>query len=146
MDTNLFTERSLWTMIHGIVLSGAALMALSAALFSLHTIRAGNASETVAQIQSRYLVGLTVFTAAMLWLTVLVGTYVVFPPYRAVPPEGLTPPVSQGPASGEPGYLVAAFIRDGNQGTRTLDLRHAGDGGRLCQRTLPITDVKRCPT
>jgi hypothetical protein len=90
MDTNLFTERSLWTMIHGIVLSGAALMALSAALFSLHTIRAGNASETVARIQSRYLVGLTVFTAVILWLTVLVGTYVVFPPYRAVPPEGVT--------------------------------------------------------
>lgn len=90
MEINLFTERSLWTMGHGIVLSGAAMMALSAGLFALYTIRAGNASETVAQIQSRYLVGLTVFTAVMLWLTVLVGTYVVFPPYRAVPPEGVT--------------------------------------------------------
>jgi hypothetical protein len=30
-----------------------------------------------------------VFTAVVLWLTVLVGTYVIFPPYRATPPEGL---------------------------------------------------------
>lgn len=46
MDVNLFTERSIWTMIHGIVLSGAAMMGLAAALFSLYTIRAGNALET----------------------------------------------------------------------------------------------------
>lgn len=89
MDTNLFTERSLWTMIHGIVLSGAALMALAAALFSLRTLHVGNAAGTVAKIQSRYVVSLTVFMAIMLWLTVLVGTYVTFPPYRATPPEGL---------------------------------------------------------
>jgi hypothetical protein len=25
----------------------------------------------------------------MLWITVLVGTYVIFPPYRATPPAGL---------------------------------------------------------
>jgi hypothetical protein len=89
MEIHLFTERSLWTMMHGIVLSGAALMALSAALFSLYTIRAGNASEAVAQIQARHLVWLTIFISVMLWLTVLVGTYIVFPPYRATPPEGL---------------------------------------------------------
>lgn len=90
METNLFTDRSLWTMIHGIVLSGAALMALAAAIFSLRMLYAGKASETVTKIQSRYIVSLTVFMAVMLWLTVIVGTYITFPPYRAVPPEGLT--------------------------------------------------------
>ena len=89
MEVNLFTERSIWTMIHGIVLSGGALMALSAALFSLRTIHAGHATEAVALVQSRYLVWLTVFISVMLWLTVIVGTYVTFPPYRAIPPEGL---------------------------------------------------------
>lgn len=89
MEVNLFTERSIWTMIHGIVLSGGALMALSAALFSLRTIHAGNATESVALIQSRYLVWLTTFISVMLWLTIIVGTYITFPPYRAVPPEGL---------------------------------------------------------
>lgn len=90
METSLFTDRSLWTMIHGIVLSGAALMALAAAIFSLRMLYAGRASDTVTTIQSRYMVSLIVFMATMLWLTVIVGTYITFPPYRAVPPEGLT--------------------------------------------------------
>jgi hypothetical protein len=31
-----------------------------------------------------------VFTAVMLWLTVIVGTYIIFPPYRVTPPPGTT--------------------------------------------------------
>jgi len=90
MDNMLFTERSIWTMIHGIVLGGGALMALSAALFSVRAMHAENASDAALRNQSRYLVCLTVFAAVVLWLTVLVGTYVTFPPYRATPPKGLT--------------------------------------------------------
>lgn len=90
MENMLFTERSIWTMIHGIVLGGGALMALSAALFSLRAMRTENVSDAASLNQSRYLVWLTVFTAVVLWLTVLIGTYVNFPPYRATPPEGLT--------------------------------------------------------
>ena len=98
MDTMLFTERSIWTMIHGIVLGGGALMALSAALFSLRAMRTADASDVAAQNQSRYLAWLTVFIAVVLWLTVLVGTYVNFPPYRATPAEGVTD-LSQYPRS-----------------------------------------------
>ena len=96
MDTTmLFTERSIWTMIHGVVLGGGALMALAAAMFSLwamHTTDApaGLAPDPRVHRESRYLAGLVVFTAVLLWLTVIVGTYVSFPPYRATPPEGLT--------------------------------------------------------
>lgn len=89
MEVHLFTERSLWTMAHGIVLTGVAMMALSAALFALRTIHAGNVAEQAARIQSRHIAWLTIVVAVMLWSTVLVGTYVIFPPYRAVPPEGL---------------------------------------------------------
>lgn len=89
MDTQLFTERSLWTMLHGIVLGGAGIVALSAALLSLRTLSAALVPEAAARIQSRHLVWLTGFVAAMLWATVIVGTYIVFPPYRATPPEGL---------------------------------------------------------
>jgi len=88
MDT-LFSDRSVWTMIHGIVLGGGALMALAAALFSLRAMRADGAPNDAAQDQSRYLAWLVVFAAAALWLTVLIGTYVNFPPYRATPPAGL---------------------------------------------------------
>ena len=94
----LFTGRSIWTMIHGIALGGAALMGLSAALFSLRAMRVADASDVAAQHQWRYLAWLTVFIAVVLWLTVLVGTYVNFPPYRATPPAGLTD-LSQFPRS-----------------------------------------------
>jgi hypothetical protein len=86
----LFSERSIWTMIHGIVLGGGALMGLAAALFALHAMRPEGGSDAASAGRVRYLVWLTVFTASVLWLTVLVGTYVTFPPYRATPPEGLT--------------------------------------------------------
>jgi hypothetical protein len=96
-------------MAHGIVLGGGALLALAAALFSLRAMRAENASPAVVRRSSRYLSWLTVLTAATLWLTVFVGTYIVFPPYRAVPPEGLAD------LSGYPKSLIQS-----NQGTAWL--------------------------
>jgi len=86
----LFTNRSLWTMLHGIVLGGGALLALFAVVFSLRAMRPDTAPGAVPEAQARYVVRLTVFTAVLLWLTVLVGTYITFPPYRATPPEGTT--------------------------------------------------------
>jgi hypothetical protein len=85
----LFSERSIWTMVHGIGLGGAALLGLAAALFYLYAVRpteqpAGYATEP------RAFATLTVFTAVTLWLTVIVGTYIIFPPYRATPPAGAT--------------------------------------------------------
>ena len=81
----LFTERSIWTMVHGIGLGGGALMALTAALFYLFAARTSPAPSPSA---SRALAAITAFAAAMVWLTVLVGTNIIFPPYRATPPAG----------------------------------------------------------
>jgi hypothetical protein len=41
-----------------------------------------------AEDRSAPVAALTAFVALTVWLTTLVGTYVVFPPYRATPPEG----------------------------------------------------------
>jgi heme A synthase len=90
MDTKLFTERSIWTMLHGIVLGGGAVLGLSAALFAVGTMHGPDSVDATAQRQGRNVGWLTAFVAVALWLTVLVGTYVSFPPYRATPPEGLT--------------------------------------------------------
>ena len=101
MDTMLFTERSIWTMIHGIVLGGGALMALAAALFALWAMRTGYEpilAGGAIHHGSRSLAWLMVLTAVLLWLTVIVGTYVSFPPYRATPPDGLAD-LSQYPRS-----------------------------------------------
>ena len=82
----LFSDRSLWTMLHGIVLGGGAMLALAAALFALYTAR-----RRAPQLpgEGNALACLTTAIAAMLWLTVIVGTYLVFPPYRATPPAGV---------------------------------------------------------
>ena len=85
----LFTDRSIWTMVHGIGLGGTALMGLAAAMFYLYAVPDSEGSGS-APTASRALSGVTIFSAAMLWLTVLVGTYVIFPPYRATPPDGVT--------------------------------------------------------
>lgn len=90
MDTSLFSERSIWTMVHGIVLGGGALMGLAAALFALVTLRAPVAADAGVLLQARDIGRLTTFVAVALWLTVLVGTYVSFPDYRATPPDGVT--------------------------------------------------------
>ncbi|HWB40416.1 MAG TPA: hypothetical protein VG500_04105 [Gemmatimonadales bacterium] len=89
METMLFTERSIWTMVHGIVLGGGALLALGAALFGLRAMRGMPAGTLAAEEQARQLGRLLVVGAVLLWATVAVGTYVTFPPYRAPPPEGL---------------------------------------------------------
>ena len=90
MDSTLFSNRSILTMIHGIVLGGGALMALTAALFSLRAMRVADPSHASAPYGSSPLAWLLAFAAASLWATVLIGTYVSFPAYRATPPDGLT--------------------------------------------------------
>lgn len=75
-------------MLHGIVLGGGAMMGLAAALYTLVAMRMPHAEEAAVR-QGRNFAWLTTFIAVALWLTVLVGTYVSFPPYRATPPDGL---------------------------------------------------------
>ncbi len=97
-DTLLFSTRSILTMIHGVVLGGGALMALAAALFGMAAMRPARAADPVTRDQARYVGWLLAFVVATLWLTVLVGTYVNFPAYRATPPDGFTD-LSQYPRS-----------------------------------------------
>jgi hypothetical protein len=85
----LFTERSVWTMVHGIGFGGAALLALAAAIFALYLL-AVSGGGPVSEAPSRAFARLATFIASTLWLTSLVGTYLVFPAYRAGPPEGTT--------------------------------------------------------
>jgi len=84
----LFSDRSLWTMLHGLVLSGGALVLLVAALLSLYAMAAPDGAPVPAR-HSKVIAGLTLAAAVLLWLSVIGGTYVVFPMYRATPPEGI---------------------------------------------------------
>lgn len=84
----LFSADSIWTMIHGIALGGGALMGLAAALFCLRFMAPAPGSEASSH-QSTSVAALTVLVAVAMWLTVIGGTYIVFPPYRIAPPETL---------------------------------------------------------
>jgi hypothetical protein len=85
----LFSGRSILTMVHGIGLGGGALVGLAAALFYLYAARPAPLSDKD-ETGSRAFATVTVFAAVMLWLTVITGTYIIFPPYRATPPPGTT--------------------------------------------------------
>jgi len=88
----LFSFDSLTTMFHGIAAGGLALMGLFAALFWLYATRSADGSEGRALDPTPYRAFgvLMVLVAAALWVTVLGGTYIVFPTYRTPPPEGVT--------------------------------------------------------
>jgi hypothetical protein len=98
MTMELFTTQSILTMVHGIVLGGGSLMALFASLFALQLLPASGEPVDVPVRSTRLLQWLLLATAVLLWLTVIGGTYLVFPPYRATPPEGITD-LSQYPRS-----------------------------------------------
>lgn len=85
----LFSFRSLLTMVHGLLLSGGALMGLAASLFALRAMALPEGAAP-SEHQARSFSRLTSFTAVFLWLSVIGGTYLVFPLYRATPPEGVT--------------------------------------------------------
>jgi hypothetical protein len=87
--TNLFTFPSLLTMAHGLLLAGGAMATLILALYALRSSAAPEGSP-VRLASARSFARLTMASAVLLWLTVLGGTYLVFPLYRAAPPEGVT--------------------------------------------------------
>lgn len=95
------TDRELWTVIHGMLLGAIFLLAFAGGLAGLWSLR--REWVTTAGIQERLLrlnLG-TLLMAVAAWLTVIVGTYYVYPWYRANPPAGAD--VAQYPRS----YLLA---------------------------------------
>jgi len=75
-------------MLHGIALGGGALIALAATLFGLLILK--SESDVVDPAGRRtWVSGLASISSVFVWLTVIGGTYIVFPPYRATPPEGV---------------------------------------------------------
>lgn len=77
MDIN---SREFWMMVH-LILGATFLHAFAGGLMGLVTKGKG---------RLRFLLSGTWIMAIVSWLTVIIGTYVVYPWYRAKPPEGET--------------------------------------------------------
>ena len=84
-----FTTRGLWTLLHGMGFGALYLLASSGAIVELwrrYALR-GQASIT---LEDEKILKIYLITMAVLaWLTVLTGTYLIYPWYRAVPPAGV---------------------------------------------------------
>ena len=82
------TVRSLWTMIHGMGFGALYLMACSGALVEFYRRHRSPLGPEIKEEDERFLRIYLTAMAALAWLTVLSGTYIIYPWYRAVPPPG----------------------------------------------------------
>ncbi len=82
------TERSLWTMIHGMGFGALYLMACSGALVELCRRYLSPNGPEIQLSDERFLRLYLGAMAVVAWLAVLTGAYIIYPWYRAVPPPG----------------------------------------------------------
>lgn len=82
------TVREFWTELHGILFGAAYLLAFTGGFVALWDFRSDWIAEASVKRAARRLMFWTWTMALLAWLTVLVGTYVVYPWYRAKPPAG----------------------------------------------------------
>ena len=84
------SDRELWALIHGMGLGALFLLAFGGGIAGVWSLREKYVTtEGLAERTPRLLVGTTVM-AVVAWLTVIVGTWIVYPWYRAAAPAGTT--------------------------------------------------------
>jgi hypothetical protein len=81
------STREFWALIHGFVLGGLFLVAFTGGLAEIWTERAAWETPSGLREKARRLsVGMTTM-AVVAWLTVITGTWIVYPWYREEDPE-----------------------------------------------------------
>ncbi len=84
------TFREFWTASHGMIFGALFLLAFAGGLAGLYSLRPELlTTEGIRERVQRIKLGTGVM-AVVAWVTVITGTYLVYPWYRAKPPEGLT--------------------------------------------------------
>ncbi|MBI3750759.1 MAG: hypothetical protein HY263_03750 [Chloroflexi bacterium] len=84
------TSRETWALVHGMTLGALFLLAFGGGLASLYSLRASLVTEEGVQERTRRLRLGTTVMAVVAWLTVITGTFIVYPWYRAGVPVGTT--------------------------------------------------------
>lgn len=84
------TFREVWTSAHGMIFGTLFLLAFAGGLAGLYSMRPELlTAEGISERVKRVKLG-TGLMALVAWITVITGTYIVYPWYRATPPEGIT--------------------------------------------------------
>lgn len=112
-QTMSMTQRELWTVLHGMCLGGLFLLAFGGGLTELWSLQGQLLNAAGIQKCVRRLIAGTWVMAVVAWLTVISGTYLVYPWYRAKPPvqpvEAVTSPVDKVDLTHYPrAYLLAS--------------------------------------
>lgn len=102
------TDKELWTLVHGMGFGALYLLAFSGGLAGIYSLRPELVTVEGISDRVRRLRWGTVIMAVLVWLTVLVGTYVVYPTYRAKPPEGIDTTVQSEELRAYPRYWLLA--------------------------------------
>jgi len=84
------TERSLWTLIHGMGFGALYLLACAGALVELYRRYAPGDERSVTARDEVFLRTYLMVMAVLAWLAVLSGAYIIYPWYRAAAPAGTT--------------------------------------------------------
>ncbi len=84
------TFREVWTSAHGMIFGALFLLSFAGGLAGLYSMRPELLTAEGLQERARRVKWGTGLMAVIAWITVFTGTYIVYPWYRAKPPEGLT--------------------------------------------------------
>jgi hypothetical protein len=82
------TAREMWAVIHGMLLGSLFLLAYAGGLAELLNLGSEWATESGIAKRVRRLIAGTWVMAVVAWLTVITGTWIVYPWYRCKPPAG----------------------------------------------------------
>ncbi|HEY1685481.1 MAG TPA: hypothetical protein VGG19_12015 [Tepidisphaeraceae bacterium] len=90
-DANMeMTSRELWTALHGMFFGGLFLILFSGLIITLWGLDSESFTQLGIRRRLRVLRVCSCALALLAWFTVIAGTYVVYPWYRAKPPQGTT--------------------------------------------------------
>ena len=81
------TNREFWALVHGVLLGGAFLLAFTGGLAGFYSLRPELLTAQGVRERVRRLEWGTVAMAILTWLTVIVGTWIVYPWYREDTPD-----------------------------------------------------------
>ena len=84
------TFREWWGILHGLAFGASYLLAFTGGLLSLYSLKPEFLTAEGLKERIKRLNVWVTSMAVIAWATVITGTYIVYPWYRATPPEGTT--------------------------------------------------------
>jgi hypothetical protein len=81
------STREFWALIHGLILGGGFLIAFAGGLAGLYSLKPGLITDAGLTERTRRLVAGTTGMAVIAWVTVVTGTWIVYPWYREDTPD-----------------------------------------------------------